>query len=40
MLSQQLEHPVLPLPVPARVPQEIRFATYLTCLGLLMRRSA
>jgi hypothetical protein len=38
-LSQQLEHPVLPLPVPARVPQEIRFATYLTCLGLLMRRT-
>jgi hypothetical protein len=40
LLSQQLDHPVLPLPVPARVPQEIRFATYLTCLGLLMRRSA
>ncbi len=38
-LSQQLEHPVVPLPVPARLPPETRYATYLTCLGLLMRRS-
>jgi hypothetical protein len=39
MLSQQLEHPVVPLPVPARLPPEIRYATYLTCVGLLMRRT-
>jgi hypothetical protein len=38
-LSQQLEHPVAPLPAPARLPPEIRYATYLTCLGLLMRRT-
>ena len=38
-LSQQLAHPVVPLPVPARLPAEIRYATYLTCLGLLMRRT-
>ena len=40
ILGQQLEHPVLPMPAPARVPPEIRYTTYLTCLGLLMRRSA
>jgi hypothetical protein len=39
-LSQQLAHPVVPLPIPARVSPEIRYATYLTCLGLLMRRTA
>lgn len=39
-LSQQLEHPVVPLPIPARVAPEIRYATYLTCLGLLMRRGS
>jgi hypothetical protein len=38
-LSRQLEHPVVPLPMPARVPQDIRHSTYLSCLGLLMRRS-
>ena len=38
-LSRQLEHPVVPLPTPARVPPDIRHATYLTCLGLLMRRT-
>jgi hypothetical protein len=38
-LSQQLEHPVVPLPAPARLPPEMRHATYLTCLGLLMRRT-
>ena len=38
-LGQLLEHPVVPLQMTARVPQDIRFATYLTCLGLLMRRS-
>ncbi|HEY4888269.1 MAG TPA: hypothetical protein VIJ58_06785 [Candidatus Dormibacteraeota bacterium] len=39
-LSQQFEHPVVPLPIPARVPLEIRYTNYLTCLGLLMRRSS
>jgi hypothetical protein len=39
-LNQQLEHPVLALPIPARVPLEVRYTTYLTCLGLLMRRAA
>jgi len=38
-LSKHLNHPVLPLPIPARVPTEIRYSTYLTCLGLLMRRN-
>jgi hypothetical protein len=39
-LAETLEHPVEPLLVPARVPQEVRLATYLACLGLIMRRSA
>jgi hypothetical protein len=39
-LNQELEHPVAPLPIPARVPPDLRYITYLTCLGLLMRRSA
>jgi hypothetical protein len=39
-LKRELDHPVLALPIPARVPPEVRFTTYLTCLGLLMRRSA
>ena len=38
-LNQELEHPVAPLPIPARVPPDLRYTTYLTCLGLLMRRS-
>lgn len=38
-LSQLLDHPVEPIPAPARVPHEVRHATYLTCLGLLMRRT-
>ncbi len=38
VLSEQLEHPVIHLPLPARVPADIRYTTYLTCLGLLMRR--
>ena len=37
-LNQQLEHPVAQLPIPARVPPDLRYTTYLTCLGLLMRR--
>jgi hypothetical protein len=40
VLSQMLQHPVAPLPVPVRVPPDIRYTNYLTCLGLLMRRSA
>jgi hypothetical protein len=38
-LSHMLEHPVLELPIPSRIPPELRYATYLTCLGLIMRRS-
>ena len=37
-LAEQLGHPVRPLPAPARVRPDIRHTTYLTCLGLLMRR--
>lgn len=37
-LAEMLLHPVQPLPAPARVPQEVRYSTYLTCLGLMMRR--
>jgi hypothetical protein len=39
-LNHQLEHPVAALPIPARVPPDLRHTTYLTCLGLLMRRAA
>jgi hypothetical protein len=39
-LNRQLDHPVVALPIPARVPPDIRYTTYLTCLGLLMRRSS
>jgi hypothetical protein len=38
-LAELVDHPVQPLPMPARVPPEIRHTTYLTCLGLLMRRT-
>jgi len=38
-LAAALEHPVEALLVPSRVPQEVRHATYLACLGLIMRRS-
>ena len=38
-LSEMIEHPVLELPTPVRVPPDFRYATYLTCLGLIMRRS-
>jgi hypothetical protein len=38
-LSQMIEHPVRELPMPVRVPPDLRYATYLTCLGLIMRRS-
>lgn len=39
-LSGLVEHPVLFLPAIPRVPPDVRHATYLTCLGLLMRRGA
>jgi Type IV pilus assembly protein PilM len=39
-LSHALEHPVEPLLGPTRVPEEVRHATYLTCLGLIMRRDS
>jgi len=38
-LSELVDHPVQPLPMPARVPADIRHTTYLTCLGLVMRRT-
>jgi hypothetical protein len=38
-LAELIDHPVQPLPLPARVPPEIRHTTYLTCLGLLMKRT-
>lgn len=37
-LSEMIGQPVQQLPIPARVPPELRHSTYLTCLGLLMRR--
>jgi len=39
-LNRELAHPVMALPFPARVPPEVRHTNYLTCLGLLMRRTA
>ena len=39
-LNREFAHPVVALPLPARVPSEVRFTNYLTCLGLLMRRTA
>jgi hypothetical protein len=38
-LSEMIEHPVAELPMPARIPPELRYSTYLTCLGLIMRRT-
>ena len=38
-LSELVDHPVQPLPMPARVPPDIRHTTYLACLGLVMRRT-
>lgn len=37
-LQEAVGHPVTHLPIPSRVPPEIRHATFLTCLGLIMRR--
>ena len=38
-LSELVQQPVLLLPAPPRVPLGVRHSTYLTCLGLLMRRA-
>lgn len=38
-LSDLIGQPVLLLPVPARVPPNVRHPTFLACLGLLMRRA-
>lgn len=42
LMSARLErltgHSVQPLPAPARIPAEVRFSPYLTCIGLVMRR--
>jgi hypothetical protein len=37
-LTRLTGHPVEPIPQPARVPAEVRHETYLTCIGLIMRR--
>jgi hypothetical protein len=39
-LAQILGHPVEGLAAPRRVPEDVRHGTYLTCLGMLMRRSS
>jgi len=38
-LAELVDQPVLALPAPARVPPHVRHTTYLTCLGLIMRRA-
>lgn len=38
-LSELVGHPVQSLPSPSRVPNEVRHLTYLTCIGLIMRRT-
>lgn len=38
-LAEALDHPVQALPMPARVTPDVRYPTYLTCLGLIMRRT-
>lgn len=38
-LSETIERLVLELPMPARIPPDLRYTTYLTCLGLIMRRT-
>lgn len=37
-LAREINQPAMALPAPPRVPTAVRHATYLTCLGLLMRR--
>ena len=39
-LQDMLERPVRVLGAPTRVPPNVRHATYLTCLGLIMRRES
>lgn len=39
-LSELVGHPVEPLPCPPRISTDVRHMTYLTCLGLMMRRAA
>jgi hypothetical protein len=39
-LTTLVGQPVRMLPLPARVPAHVRHATYLACLGLIMRRAA
>jgi hypothetical protein len=38
-LSDAIEQPVLALPMPPRIPAGFRYAAYMTCLGLIMRRT-
>jgi hypothetical protein len=38
-LAELVEQPVMTLPAPPRVPPHVRHSTYLTCLGLIMRRA-
>ncbi len=38
-LEQAVDYPVTHMPMPPRVPPEIRHATFLTCIGLIMRRT-
>jgi hypothetical protein len=38
-LSETIEQPVLELPMPARIPLGLRYAAYMSCLGLIMRRT-
>ena len=37
-VSELIEQPVRPLPAPPRVAPHVRHSTYLTCIGLIMRR--
>lgn len=39
-LAAMINQPVQVLPAPPRVPPHVRHSTYLTCLGLLMRRAS
>jgi hypothetical protein len=38
-LSETIEQPVRELPMPARIPTGLRYSAYMTCLGLIMRRT-
>lgn len=38
-LAELVHQPVRPMPEPPRIPPYVRQSTYLTCLGLIMRRS-